>query len=77
MTNLNEMRMLRSSLAHIDDAAWHLQRAADVAHQSGNHSRGEALEMKGEELQIIRKRIANDLHVLEEQAVIELLKGKP
>lgn len=68
MTNLNEMRMLRSSLAHIDDAAWHLQRAADVAHQSGNHSRGEALEMKIDDLQQLRRRIESDLRQLETQA---------
>lgn len=77
MTINGAIHQLRMTLFRIDEACENLQNAAEALKLGNQKGRGEMFEMKGEELQIIRKRIANDLHVLEEQAVIELLKGKP
>jgi hypothetical protein len=77
MTLNGAIHQLRMALFRIDEARENLQNAADALRLGKQDGRAEMLEMKGEELQIIRKRIANDLHVLEEQAVIELLKVKP
>lgn len=75
MTNHRSIRLLRSTLAHIDSAIHALQLAADAAYQNDNKSRAEMLKMKGDELQAIRNRIENDLRDLEAQAVLETTKG--
>jgi septum formation inhibitor MinC len=69
MTNHRALRLLRSTLAHIDSAMHALQLAADAAHQNDNQSLVKLLEAKGDELLAIRTRIENDLRDLEAQAV--------
>jgi hypothetical protein len=76
MTNHRAIRLLRSTLAHIDSAVHELQLAADAAYQNDSKSRAEMLEMKSDELLAIRIRIANDLRDLEAQAVLETTKGQ-
>lgn len=71
MINYRAMRLLRSTLAHIDSAIHALLLSADAAHQNDNQSLVRLLEVKGGELLLIRNRIENDLRDLEAQVVLE------